>query len=187
MKFKKAVLLNITEAMLDREYWQKLDELVENKVLVSADDPNLTAELADADCLLIIWGTKVDKAMMDSAPKLKYIGALATAYGGVDLDYAKSKDIVVTNIPGYATESVAEFVIAALLEHVRGLGKGLQAAKKGDFAGAGISARELKASKFGVIGLGEIGNRVAELANGFGAKVSYYNRSEKNVPFEKKN
>ena len=84
-------------------------------------------------------------------------------------------------------ESVAEFVIAAVLEASRGLEEGKQRGRNGNYSEDGIKARELKNSEFGIIGLGNIGTRVAELASGFGAKISYWSQSKKNSPFTSTN
>lgn len=130
------------------------------------------------DCLFSRFN-KVDKTLIDSLPNLRYIGLLATGTGTVDLDYAKKKKITVCNVPGYATESVAEWVFALILEQLRQLEKAKQTARKGDFSGDGFTATEISGKKFGIIGLGRIGQRVAEIALGFGAKVSYWSRNRK--------
>ncbi|TAL14413.1 hypothetical protein EPN95_03070 [Patescibacteria group bacterium] len=177
--YKKAVLVNIAEPALDKEFWDQLDTLVETKVLLSRDDPNLQAELSDCDCLLLGFQVDTQKDIIDAAPNLKYIGVLATAYGTIDLPYAVSKNILVTNLAGYSTEAVAEFTLAILLYQMRNIEEGIKRGKAGSFDESGIRARELKNSQFGVVGLGSIGNRVAELAAGFGANVSYWSREKK--------
>lgn len=130
------------------------------------------------DCLFSRFN-KVDKELIDSLPQLKYIGLLATGTGTIDLNYAKQKGIVVCNIPGYSTESVAEWVFGLILEHLRDLERAKQTARNGDFTGDGFSATEIKDKKFGIIGLGRIGSRVAQIAQGFGAKVYYWSRNRK--------
>ncbi len=114
-----------------------------------------------------------------SLSELKYIGLLATGTGTVDLNYAKEKGITVCNIPGYATESVAEWVFGLILDHLRQLEKAKQTARTGDFSGDGLTATEIKGKKFGIIGLGRIGSRVAQIAQAFGAEVVYWSRNKK--------
>ncbi|MBI3559495.1 hypothetical protein HY085_03800 [Candidatus Gottesmanbacteria bacterium] len=104
---------------------------------------------------------------------------MATGTGTVDLEHAKKKKITVCNVPGYATESVAEWVFGLILEHLRQLEKAKQTARKGDFSGDGFSATEILGKKFGIIGLGRIGRRVAQIAQGFGANVVYWSRNKK--------
>lgn len=187
MKYKKALLINISEGSLDKEYWNRLAELTEQVVHVAKDDPTTMQQLTDTDCLLTGFGIVVSKEIIDAAPGLKYIGLQATAYDKIDIEYAGHKNIPVCNLAGYSTESVAEFVIAAVLETCRGLEEGKQRGRSGNYSEDSIKARELKNSEFGVIGLGNIGIRVAELASGFGAKVSYWSRSEKSSPFTSTN
>jgi lactate dehydrogenase-like 2-hydroxyacid dehydrogenase len=117
---------------------------------------------------------------MDAAPNLKFIGVLATAFGKIDVEYAKKKGIVVSYLPGYSTEAVAEFTIAALLEQLRELERGKLQARKGNYSEAGFKASEIKGKRFGVLGLGNIGRRVAELAMGFDADVYYWSRNRRN-------
>lgn len=183
MKYKKAVLVNIAESHFDKKYWDQLNDLVEQKVLLSRDDPKLMAELKDCDVLLLGFQVPTAKDIFDAAPNLKLINILATAYGTVDLDEASKRGIPVCNLAGYSTESVAEFTIAAILHEIRDIEEGLKRARSDNYGFDGIRARELKNSNFGVIGLGNIGNRVAELAAGFGANVSYWSRTKKETPF----
>lgn len=184
MLFKKAVLIKIAESHFDQQYWDKIDELVETKVLLDRDNPNLLDELKDADILMLGFQVSIEKELLDSAPNLKLINILATAYGTVDIEAAAARGIPVCNLGGYSTEAVSEFIIAAILHEIRGLAEGLRRASLGNYDSTGIRARELKGSNFGVIGLGNIGNRVAELAKGFGANVSYWSRSKKDVPYK---
>lgn len=179
MKFKKILSINVDENKVSPDYWKRIDTLTENKVILPKDDPQIKADLKDTDCLLVGFGVVVDKEMIDSASNLRYIGILATAFGKVDVEYAKSKEITVCNLPGYSTESVAEFTIAAILEAIRGLEEGKRRGRVGNVSEAGISAFEIKDKIFGVIGLGNIGTRVAELALGFNADVRYWSRNRK--------
>lgn len=184
MKFKKAVLIKIADTHFDPKYWDKINALVEEKVSLVPNDPKLKDELRDCDCLLLGFQIPVGEDILNAAPNLKYIGILATAYGTVDLAAAAKRNISVCNLGGYSTESVAEFIIAAILHEIRDIEEGLKRAQSGNHSFEGIRARELKNSNFGVIGLGNIGNRVAELAAGFGAKVSYWSRTKKKTSFQ---
>jgi lactate dehydrogenase-like 2-hydroxyacid dehydrogenase len=183
MKYSKVLLINVNEGTLDQEYWDGLASLTEKITHLPKDDPNIIKELADTECLLTGFGIVVSKDMIDAASSLKYIGVQATAFDKIDIEYAASKGIPVCNLGGYSTDSVAEFAIAAVLEASRGLEEGKQRGRAGNFSEDGIAARELKGSEFGVIGLGNIGKRVAEIASGFGANVSYWSRHQKEVPF----
>lgn len=169
MKFNKILVTGFNQSNLDKNIWAKISKIADKIVF---------APSADVDCLFSKFN-KVDKTLIDSLPKLKYIGLLATGTGTVDLNYAKQKKVVVCNIPGYCTESVAEYVFGLILEHLRDLERAKQKARKGDFTGDGFSATEIRSKKFAVIGLGRIGLRVAEIGQGFGANVYYWSKNRK--------
>ena len=164
---------------MDKGYWEKVRAQAKNIVILKKDSPEIMQEVADSDALLVGFGIKTDKAVIDAAPKLRYIGSLSTAVDHIDSKYAKSKGIRVTNLPGYSTECVAEFVIAAILESIRELEKAKVQARSGDFSFNKLGASEIKGKVFGVFGAGSIGSRVAEIAMGFGADVRYWSRNRK--------
>ncbi len=179
MAFRKILLVNIQESSLDKEYWDKMDSMAESKVFLPKDSPQIMQELKDTDCLLVGFAIPVAKEHIDAAPNLKYIGTLAAAYHKIDTKYSRQKGIPVTNIAGYCTESVAEFIIAAILSEIRQLDEGKERARNKNYGFAGMSASEIKGKVFGIFGLGNIGTRTAELAQGFGADVRYWNRTRK--------
>lgn len=185
MKFKKTLIIGIDQISLSSLAWKKIENLSTEIIRIPKDSPKLLTEIHDADSLLVNFGVPVTREMMDKAPQLKYVGILATAFGKVDIVHAKKKKIIVSNLAGYSTESVAEFVIAVILETMRGLEEGKRRGRVGNVSEMGISAFELKGKTFGVIGLGNIGGRVAEIALGFGARVVYYSRKRKTL-LEKK-
>ena len=176
MKLQKLVCLGFSGNELEDSYWQELDRLVEQRLMI-ASETELDSN-TDADGLLVRLGAKVGKDLIDKLPKLKYIGMLGTGYGGIDTAYATSKGITVTNIADYATESVAEFTFGIILEYLRDIAKARKQAKDGDY-GDDFTGSEIRGTKFGVIGLGDIGKRTAELAQAFGADVSYWSRNRK--------
>jgi phosphoglycerate dehydrogenase-like enzyme len=175
MKLQKIVCLNFGGDELESEYWKQINELSDSRMVVSE------AELAghtDSDGLLVKLGAKVPKELLDKLPNLKYIGMMGTGYGGIDVEYASSKGITVTNIADYATEGVAEFTFGILLEYYRDIAKARTQAKAGNYSDD-FGGGEIKGKKFGVIGLGDIGRRTAELAQAFGADVSYWSKNRK--------
>lgn len=117
--------------------------------------------------------------IIESLPNLKGICLSTTSFGWVDLDLCKKRKIPVSNIPGYSKESVAEQTIAFLL----GASKRIfvsdrRVSKDKYFLNQGF---ELKGKTLGIIGVGNIGSRVAEIANGLGMKVIAFNRSKKKI------
>lgn len=176
MELQKIVCLGFNGSELEDNYWQELDSLVEQRVL-AADEAEATKN-TDADGLLVKLGAKVSKDLIDKFPNLKYIGMLGTGYGGIDTAYAASKGITVTNIADYATEGVTEFAFGILLEYLRDIAKARKQAKEGNYSD-NFTGSEIKDKKFGVIGLGDIGKRTAQLAQAFGADVCYWSRNRK--------
>ncbi len=185
MKFNKILTIGIGATSLEEKHWQEVKNLTGKIIFLPKDSPDIEKELSDTDCILTGFGIEVGKKHIDLAPDLKYIGALATAYGKIDIENAKKKNIPVCNLGGYSTESVAEFTIAAVLESIRGLSEAKARPLKGDYSEDGIRVREIKNKIFAVVGLGSIGGRVAEIAQGFGADVRYWSRNKK-PEFEKK-
>lgn len=187
MNFKKILTIGISESSLNADYWKKLDSLADERISLVKDSQEIKTQLKDTDCLLVNpFAFKVEKEYIDSAPNLKYIGVLSTAYGKVDYEYAATKKIAVCNIPGYSTEAVAEFAFGVILQYIRNLERAKAQAKKGNYSEATFfNTSEIKNKKFGVIGLGRIGRRVAELALAFGADVFYWSR-KRNKEFKNK-
>ena len=138
------------------------------------------------DCQIVITNkTPIPKQVIDALPNLKYIGVLATGYNVVDYDYAKTKNIPVTNIPAYGTNAVAQLVFALLLElchrageHSRSVSSGKWTKSK-DFRFWDYPLTELDGKTMGIIGFGKIGQRTAEIAAAFGMKVIVHSRSKK--------
>jgi len=179
-KFGKILLLNLKET-LDSSFLQRLNKIAEKIVFLPKDSENIYKELKDTDCLLVNQGMTVDKKMMNTARNFKYVGICATGYGRIDTQYASSKGITVCNVPAYATESVAEFVFAMLLEHLREIERAKKQVAKSIYSEADFTGTQIKDKLFGVIGLGRIGQRVAEIAQkGFEAKTIYWSRQKKN-------
>ncbi len=115
--------------------------------------------------------------VMSLCPNLKWIGILATGINMVDLEYASSRGIFVTNVPAYSTDSVAQFTFSLLLEICNRAGDHNEAVHSGrwlnskDFCFCLTPQEELAGKTFGIIGFGNIGRRVAKIAEAFGMKV----------------
>jgi len=174
------VFFNYRGPELWTQYWHRIDRLTTNKILISKDDPNLKSELKNADALLLKpVGDKINKAFIDMAPKLRFIGMLGTGTGGIDLAYCNSKKIVVTNVRDYATEGVVEITFGWIFDQIREIEREKNEARKGDYSGSTFGGVEIKGKNFGVIGLGNIGHRTAEIAKAFGANVRYWSRNRR--------
>lgn len=180
MKFKKIVMLSYSQSNFTEQAGERLGRLCEKLSVVSEDSPEIAHHIADADCLVVETGIPVDQTLINAAPGLKYIGVFGTGYGRIDIQYSSNRGITVCNTPGYSTEGVAEFVFGVILEHVREIERAKSRARDGHYSGFGYRGSEIKDKKFGVIGMGRIGRRIAEIASdGFGADVSYWSRNRK--------
>lgn len=115
--------------------------------------------------------------VMSKCPNLKWICVLATGINMVDLKYATSRNIPVTNIPAYSTDSVAQFTFSLLLEICNQIGVHRDAVNSGqwqaskDFSFSLTPQVELSGKTFGILGFGNIGRQVAKIAEAFGMKV----------------
>ena len=127
----------------------------------------------------------------EKLPNLKYIGVLATGYNIIDTEAAKAHGVVVTNIPAYSTNSVAQMVFAHLLNITNSVQHYTDEAHAGvwsrnpDFSYQDTQLMELHRKKIGIVGLGNIGKAVARIAIGFGMEVfAYTSKSHFQLPPE---
>ena len=137
-----------------------------------------------SDCdVLIVNKIKVNKELIDAAPSLKLICEAATGVNNIDLAYAESKGIPVLNAVGYSTDSVVQATFMHLLSLVGRISYYDNAVKTGAYSRSGIFTdvtvnwSELAGKTMGIIGLGNIGLKVAKVAEAFGMKVNYYSTS----------
>lgn len=135
------------------------------------------AERARGADALLVNKVFLPGAILRSLPGLRYIGVLATGFDRVDVATARERGIVVTNVPAYGTESVAQAVFALLLELVCHTGQHAAGVREGrwsrhdDFCYWDAPLVELAGLTLGVVGLGDIGRAVARIARGFGMRV----------------
>lgn len=175
----KAIFIDHKDGELDSKIFNRIRRCFSSVDFVMSDDPKKLQKIKDVDALFVKIFTKIDKTMIDAAPKLKFINVCSTAFDAIDAKYARSKGITVCNLGAYSAEAVAEFFFAALLEHGRDLEKAKMQAKKEDFSFDKFMGMELKGKTLGVIGAGTIGGRIAEIGNGFGMNILYVTKSRK--------
>ena len=168
--------------------WDELKTMGELTVYDRTSKSETVERAAEADIVLtnkVIIG----RQEMDQLPRLKYIGVLATGYNVVDIEAAHQRDITVTNVPAYSTESVAQMVFAHLLTVTNRTEHYAQENRQGrwtankDFCYWDFPHMELAGKSFGIVGLGNIGQRVAAIAHAFGMKVcAYTSKSAEQLP-----
>lgn len=131
----------------------------------------LAADLADADALLVRSATKVDAALLSSAPQLRIVARAGTGVDNVDVAAASAHGILVVNAPGANSISVAEHACALMLALARSVPAADRAMKEGRWEKKRFLGTELRGKTLGVAGLGRIGQEVAQRARGFGMRV----------------
>ena len=156
--------------------WKELEKLGEVTVYDRTKPSETVARAAGSD-IVLTNKVVINKDVMAQLPKLKYIGVLATGYNVVDVDAAHERGIIVTNVPAYSTESVAQMVFAHLLtvtnrtEHYAIQNRSGRWTENPDFCYWDFPHQELTGKTFGIVGFGNIGQRVAQIAQAFGMKV----------------
>src|ERR1039458_1789954 len=167
--------------------WEALSAIGELQVFDRSADDQIVARAHEAE-IVLINKTRLSAQILRQLKGTRYIGVLATGYDVVDVQAARELKISVTNIPTYATASVAEFTFALLLElchHVALHGEATRAgewSRSKDFSFWKTPFVELAGKTIGIIGLGQIGRRVAEIALAFEMRVIAANAARSPVP-----
>jgi D-3-phosphoglycerate dehydrogenase len=167
----------VDHVYLEEEHVERLRSLGDLKVY---DEPPKTSDelknrIKKADVVIAGW-TNLTKEIIESSGKLKMISIWATTCHYVDLKATEEKKIVVTHVPSYATEAVAEHAFALLLAAARRLRQADQHVRAGDFDWRSLGGVELHGKTLGIIGTGSIGCRVAEIAKAFGMRILGYDK-----------
>ena len=159
--------------------WDGLKELGDLTVY-ERTSPDEVLERAQGAQVITTNKVLITAELMDQLPELQYIGVLATGYNVVDIPAARKRGIVVTNIPAYSTMSVAQLVMAHLLNITNQVALHSQAVTEGkwqtcmDFSFTLTPQIELDGKIFGIVGLGNTGTAAARIAQSFGMRVLAY-------------
>ena len=159
--------------------WDAVSQLGELTVYNRTSSEEVIERSAGAEAILTNK-TVITAEIMEALPDLKYIGVLATGYNVVNIDAAREKGIVVTNIPAYSTPSVAQMVFAHILNIAQQVQHHSEEVRKGrwtnnaDFCFWDTPLIELREKKIGLVGLGHTGFNTARIAIGFGMQVTAY-------------
>ncbi|MBO8452539.1 MAG: D-2-hydroxyacid dehydrogenase [Bacteroidetes bacterium] len=159
-----------------------ISALGELECFQTSDREEALQRVKDAE-VLIINKIKVDKELVDAAPKLRLICEAATGVNNIDLEYAASKGIPVRNAVGYSTDSVVQMTFMMILSLVGRCRYFDDFVKSGEYSRSGLFTDvskmffELRGKRLGIIGLGNIGGNVAKVGEAFGMNVSYFSTS----------
>lgn len=184
----KIVVLDAYTLNPGERRWEELEELGEVVVHDRTAQLDVVRRAKDAEVVLTNK-TILDGFILNLLPKLKYIGVLATGYNVVDLDVARQRGIVVTNIPAYSTQSVAQMAIAHLLNitqrvahYAHEVHNGVWSAQP-DFCYWNTPLIELAGKKIGIVGFGNTGQATAQIAEALGMEVWVYtSKLKKSLP-----
>lgn len=144
------------------------------------DEENLIQRAKDAD-ILVVSNIPLNKRFFEHCPKLKMVAVAFTGTDHIDLEACRQRNITVCNAAGYSTQAVAELSIAMMLALYRKIVNADTITRISEDR-HGFAGCELHGKTVGIIGLGAIGQRVAQLAGAFGCNILGYNRSPKNIP-----
>mgnify|MGYP003213353250 FL=1 len=168
--------------------WNRIEELGELTVYPRTAPEEVLQHVGDAE-ITLTNKTVFDANIIAQLKNTKYIGVLATGYNVVDTKAARERGIVVTNIPAYSTDSVAQMVFAHLLNVSNHVDHYAEETRNGvwsrcpDFCYWNTPLFELAGKTLGIVGLGHIGMKVAQIAQAFGMNVlAYTSKSPDQLP-----
>jgi glycerate dehydrogenase len=167
--------------------WQGLEALGDCDIYERTPVDEVADRCRDAE-IVITNKAIVSRQVIESCPSIKYIGVTATGFNIVDVEAAREKGIVVTNVPSYSTNSVAQTVFAHLLAHTHHAEGHTRSVRAGewsncpDFSYQIHPAAEIAHGTLGIVGLGTIGRAVAKIALGFEMNVIAHNHRPKDPP-----
>ena len=127
---------------------------------------------ADFEAISVFVGSKIDAAVLEHLPHLKFIATRSAGFDHIDITECKKRGIAVAYVPGYGDHTVAEFTFGLILSLSRKIYAGIDRVKElGDFSFEGLRGFDLFGKKLGVVGTGRIGKEVIKIAKGFGMEV----------------
>ena len=180
---KKIVVLEKgTLGDLDFQIFNRFGEVI---FYDRTSDEEVVDRIKDAN---IVFVNKVilNESNLKEAKNLELICEVATGYNNIDIDYAKANNIAVTNVAGYSTPTVAQHTFATLLSLYNKISYYDNFVKSGKYSESGLFTdlsnpfNDIEGKRWGIIGLGAIGRKVAHIADAFGAEVVYYSTSGRN-------
>jgi glyoxylate reductase len=189
--FKKKPLVIVTRKLPDA-IETRLMELFETRLNVD-DTPMTAAGLVEAvktaDVLVPTVTDRIDSRVLSQAgPRLKLIASFGTGVDHIDLDSARQRGITVTNTPGVLTADTADMSMALVLATARRMGAGERLVRAGKWLGwspTSMLGSRLQGKRMGIVGMGRIGQALAQRARSFGLSIHYHNRKRVHAEIER--
>lgn len=169
--------------------WESIQQFGET-IIYSRTPSQLVLERCKGATIILTNKVVMSREILEQLPQLKFIAVTATGYNVVDTIAAKEFGIPVSNVAGYGAIAVAQHVFALLLELTNQVGLHSTGVKQGEWVNAADWCYwkqpliELAGLKMGIVGMGQIGLRVAKLAEAFGMTVVYHSRKPKDLPYQ---
>lgn len=162
------------------------------EVIVNAEDRPLTSDelragATDASALLCMLSDRIDAELLDAAPSLRVVSNFAVGFDNIDVKAARHRGIEVTTTPGVLTDATADLAWSLLLAAARQLGAGERMVRAGEWRGWGptqLLGQPVRNQTLGIVGMGAIGQAVAQRARGFDMEVLYFNRNRVSAEVE---
>lgn len=171
-------MLKINFYEVDKGEKKFLNKSLRNRFELSYFDHPLTEEnistAKDADIISVFIYSVLDKKNLAALPKLKFLATRSTGFNHVDLKFASSRKIPVSNVPYYGENTVAEHTFGFILALSRNIHKAYVRTSRNNFSVEGLEGWDIKGKTLGVIGAGSIGSHVIKIAKGFGMNVVVY-------------
>jgi len=150
---------------------QRLEEAGHDVVQGPLEGKRREQVLGEARAAIVRSGTTVDEAFLDEAPELEVVARAGVGVDNIDLDACEARDVAVFNTPDASTNAVAELTLAHMLSVARHFPRAQRAMPQGEWPKSDCRGVELSGRTLGLVGIGRIGARVAELAQAFGMDV----------------
>src|SRR6476659_2892467 len=145
----------------------------------------LRSRVVGKRAVVSMFTEQIDKTVLDAGTDLQIVANVAVGYNNIDIAYAHSRGVIVTNTPDVLTESVADFTWALILAITRRLSEGERLIRRNEWKGWAFDCMlgtELRGKQLGLVGLGRIAKAVAARASVFGVRVAFSSRSSSELP-----
>lgn len=182
------IYITYTKDSFTEEQLKQLNEVGEVIIIEELFElDNAPYLMDDSEKILVAdpdwYNWDINAEHLSKIKNLKAICLSTTAFDWIDLNYCKENNIIVTNIPKYSTDSVAEYAVFLMMSLAKKFPIQIKTNYKTDYS-LPMLTTEIRNKTVGIIGLGNIGSRVAEICTGLGMNVIYWNRKEKDTPYK---
>ncbi|MGN0473768.1 MAG: D-2-hydroxyacid dehydrogenase [Acutalibacteraceae bacterium] len=179
----KITILDMETAAINNDIsLDSMCELGELNIIGTTDNSRTAEFIGDSD-VVICNKSRITREVMERCPNLKYVGTMGTGFDQIDIQAANERGITVCNVPAYSADAVAQHTFALILnyyckisEYAADVSNGGWTQKK-YFTSFGLPTYELSGKTIGLIGCGDIGRKVARIADACGMHVLAYNRN----------